>query len=217
MLRKSEHSELTGWLDEQSSETGEKVGTPTTIMTFTGRLIDLADPQENDICIEDIAHSLSLQCRWTGHTSEFYSVAQHSVVGSYCVPVFTPDDLELIYRDFWRKVTLMHDAGEAYYGDLATPFKVAMGDAYDKITKPIDEVIYSKFDLVHTPIGYAEIVKPIDRCMLSLEAAWLVGLELHNPRPDVTMKSLDKLMSRCWSPNEAEDRFLGRWEDLHHE
>ena len=56
------------------------------IQTFTGKKFDPLNPNLNDFCIEDIAHSLSLQCRFTGHCRVFYSVAEHSVHVSYQVP-----------------------------------------------------------------------------------------------------------------------------------
>ena len=50
------------------------------IVTYTGKLFDIFDPKPELVCIEDIAHSLANQCRYTGHTKVFYSVAQHSVL-----------------------------------------------------------------------------------------------------------------------------------------
>lgn len=50
------------------------------LQTFTGKKIFPLNPRTEDICIADIAHSLSMQCRYNGHTKLFYSVAQHSAV-----------------------------------------------------------------------------------------------------------------------------------------
>lgn len=81
------------------------------VQTYTGRRVDLFDPKPEQIDIEDIAHALSMQCRFGGHTREFYSVAQHSVIVAMAVPV------QLAF------VGLMHDATEAYIGDMVRPLK----------------------------------------------------------------------------------------------
>lgn len=86
------------------------------IQTFTGRQFWPLNPRVEDICIEDIAHALSLKCRYTGHCREFYSVAQHCVITSAIVP---PAD---------ALCALMHDATEAYLPDVARPVKRQMPD-----------------------------------------------------------------------------------------
>lgn len=73
--------------------------------------LDLLDPDPDDIELEDIAHALSNLCRFNGHSRTFYSVAQHSVLVSKLVP--EKDAL----------AGLMHDAGEAYFGDMSSPLK----------------------------------------------------------------------------------------------
>lgn len=82
------------------------------IQTYTGRHFYPLYPLPEDICIEDIAHSLSNKCRFTGHCLSYYSVAQHSVLVSRNVP----DEDKL-----WG---LLHDASEAYLADLAKPIKI---------------------------------------------------------------------------------------------
>ena len=81
------------------------------IITYTGKVFDLLNPQPEMVCIDDIAHSLAYQCRYTGHTQEFYSVAQHCVLMAELD--FLGDPL----------VRLLHDAAEAYIGDIARPWK----------------------------------------------------------------------------------------------
>ena len=81
------------------------------IVTYTGKVFDLLDPQPEMVCIEDIAHSLAYQCRYTGHPREFYSVAQHCVL---MAEADLPGD---------PLVRLLHDAAEAYIGDIARPWK----------------------------------------------------------------------------------------------
>ena len=81
------------------------------IQTRSGKRLELERPRSADIDPVDIAYSLSKLCRFNGHTLEFYSVAQHSVLLS-----------EQVSREaaFYG---LMHDAAEAYIGDIATPLK----------------------------------------------------------------------------------------------
>lgn len=81
------------------------------IETYSGGKFYIHNLEESDINIEDIAHSLSNLCRFNGHTKEFYSVAQHSVIVSYMC------NLEEALEG------LLHDATEAYLGDLSKPFK----------------------------------------------------------------------------------------------
>lgn len=81
------------------------------IRVHSGRLIDLENLQPQDILIQDIAHALSNICRFGGHIPRFYSVAQHCCFVADLVPY--PARLE----------GLMHDAAEAYIGDMVTPIK----------------------------------------------------------------------------------------------
>jgi len=84
----------------------------TKIVTYTGKLFDLLNPVPEMVCIEDIAHSLSLICRYTGHTKEFYSVAQHCTLMAECTQLFGNP-----------LARLLHDAAEAYIGDMSSPWK----------------------------------------------------------------------------------------------
>src|SRR4051794_32940266 len=81
------------------------------IITSTGKWFDVFNPNPADVDIEDIVHALSMQCRFTGHTKEFYSVAQHSVLVSLTCP-----SVDALYG-------LVHDGSEAYLSDIARPVK----------------------------------------------------------------------------------------------
>ncbi len=83
----------------------------TWIATYTGRQFWPLDPRPEDVCIEDIAHALALKCRFGGHCKCYYSVAQHSVLGS------------LIISDKNALWFLLHDAAEAYMFDACRPIK----------------------------------------------------------------------------------------------
>lgn len=154
-----------------------------------------------DFRIEDIAHSLSLQCRFNGHCREFYSVAEHCVRLSYIVP----------HGDaLWG---LMHDASEAYLMDLARPIKrySAMGQLYKEIEVGLMASICEAFGL---PEGEPESVTLADRVMLVTEKRDLLGPE---PQP---WTHFDEPMPEHivpWSPQDAETFFLMRFASLSQE
>ncbi|KKM07785.1 hypothetical protein LCGC14_1730500, partial [marine sediment metagenome] len=88
------------------------------MLTYSGRKISILYPGVEDINIEDIAHALSLQCRYNGHCNKFYSVAEHSILAArmFKARYGIKFECDFIY-------TLMHDAAEAYVGDLISPVK----------------------------------------------------------------------------------------------
>lgn len=83
----------------------------TFIITRSGVRFDVANPRPEDVRLDDIAHALSHLCRFVGHTDRFYSVAEHSVLVSQ------------LCDDETAVLGLLHDAAEAYVGDLASPVK----------------------------------------------------------------------------------------------
>lgn len=129
------------------------------ITTYTGRRFYPLDPQPEDIYIEDIAHSLSLLNRFTGHTKFPYSVAQHSIKVS-----------EYAYGH--ELAGLLHDASEAYVNDLARSLKQYL-PKYKEIENKILDVIDTKFN-VNTR---AAKVKEIDTRTLVTEASQLCNGE----------------------------------------
>jgi hypothetical protein len=106
----------------------------TTMQTYTGALVDLAAISPEDIRLPDIAHALSLVNRFTGHTRVPYSVAQHSVmVSELCAPEHA----------LWG---LLHDASEAYLGDVATPLKHMLPE-YRELEERVQRAIAVRFEL----------------------------------------------------------------------
>jgi hypothetical protein len=75
--------------------------TPGEIRTYTGGMVNLTSLTPDQVILEDIAHALSNQCRFSGHTAQFYSVAEHSILCAEMVP----DEMKL--------AALLHDASEA--------------------------------------------------------------------------------------------------------
>jgi hypothetical protein len=104
------------------------------ILTYTGKRFDLYEPEAHLIDPRDIAHSLAHLCRFNGHTREFYSVAQHCCM----VAELVPDEDKL--------AALLHDATEAYIGDMVRPLKQWM-HAYQDVENWIWERICTRFDL----------------------------------------------------------------------
>ncbi len=109
--------------------------------TYTGRKFYPFDPRPEEVDFDDITHALSLLCRFAGHVWEFYSVAQHSVL----VSQLCPPGLAL--------AGLLHDAHEAYTGDLIRSIKRTLRkftDAYDKASERIQAAI-------HQALGVSEL------------------------------------------------------------
>jgi len=126
------------------------------IQTYTGIYFDVLEPNPNDVNIEDIAHAISNQCRFTGHVKTFYSVAEHSVRASYLVP----KELALC--------ALMHDATEAYLVDLPSPIKrhSELGKYFRPIENTLWQAIATHFNL---PLEIPKEVHDVDNIMLLTE------------------------------------------------
>jgi hypothetical protein len=123
------------------------------ILLRSGKYLNLLDPDPDLITIEDISEALSKLCRFTGHTHGFYSVGEHSL----WVARFLPDHLKL--------EGLLHDASEAYLGDVSSPLKDLI-PGYRNLEAQMDYVIRSKFKL---PLTCSPEVKRMDRILLGLE------------------------------------------------
>lgn len=135
--------------------------------TSTGTVFWPEDPRPEEVRIEDIAHHLAHICRFGGATKTFYSVAQHSVLVSRIV---SPD---LAFAG------LMHDAAEAYLGDVVRPLKYALPD-YRAIETRVEAVIEAAFGLDLTDGERAEI-KRADNIALVTERRDLLAVQVPLP------------------------------------
>ncbi len=136
---------------------------------YSGHEIDLLTPTTPDIHLADIAHALSMQARFNGHTREFYSVAQHSVLVSEYV-----DELGGSSKD--RRAALMHDAHEAYMGDIIGPIKkfAPVERGIRIIEAALDGAIHGKFNIAMNPARRA-LIKRADMVLLVTEARDLLN------------------------------------------
>lgn len=116
-------------------------------------LLNLFDPDPADIHLEDIAHSLARQCRYNGHVSGFISVADH------CIDVASRLQ-DAGYPDRVQAQGLLHDAAEAYVGDMVAPLKHLPGmEFYRRVDNKVEEAIAVRFGL---PYPWDPAVKQAD-------------------------------------------------------
>lgn len=167
------------------------------IQTYSGRRFNPLNPNPDAIVIQDIAHALSMQCRFSGHCRHFYSVAQHSVLVSYiCGVEFA----------LWG---LLHDASEAYLVDMPRPLKRSGKlDAFVKFEHKVQKAVCKRFGL---PEIEPPDVKRADTILLATEARDLMS-PLH---PD-WRQPVEPLPFKIdpWTPQQAEENFLKRFNEL---
>lgn len=132
----------------------------TWIVTHSGKRIDFLNPDPDQICIEDIAHALAMLPRFNGHTDRPYSIGQHSWWCSIHVDSANPN----VKLD-----ALMHDASEAYTGDITSPLKALLPE-FRVIEKRLMSAIRTKFDLL--PSKHPK-TQEIDMIMRATEADYL--------------------------------------------
>lgn len=170
------------------------------IQTYAGHRFHPFDSTRQPICIQDIAHALSNICRFTGHTREFYSVAQHSVL---CSLKASPE--AALYA-------LMHDASEAYLGDVAKPIKNCEEmDFYERAEMHIMYEVVKRFSINFSCLIRKE-VKEIDCRMLFTEKRDLLP---HNLNWGYELEPYTECIYPL-QPKEAKLLFLKRFAELYH-
>lgn len=167
------------------------------ILTNSGRHIDLPNPNPEAIDIGDIALGLSRECRFSGQTRSFYSVAQHSVLASRIVP-----------QEFALEA-LLHDATEAYLRDLPYPLKRLVPD-YARIEKVFNRVLRKCFEL---PEEMSSQVHQADRILLATEKRDLMP---YDGTPWPILDEVEPLPDRIvpWTPERSLGLFLRRFAEL---
>ena len=172
------------------------------IETYSGRQFHLLKPQPDEVCIEDIAHSLAQQCRWTGQCRVFFSVAEHSRNVSFACE---PEDA------LWG---LLHDAPEAYLSDLSAPLKHSgLFDNYRRVEAEVMKAVCAHFGLEYREGNLAPVsVEKADHDMLYREAITLMPAKWV---PD--SEHIVPLFNYGLEPVEAEKDFLLRYDQLRKE
>lgn len=167
------------------------------MQTFSGWAFYPMSPHEDEIDPVDIAHALSMLCRYGGHVRRFYSVAEHCVLMSRAV---SPENA------LWA---LLHDATEAYLGDMVRPVKRFL-PAYARAEDRLMGVICKRFGL---PATCPDEVKDADNRILRDERDALMGPA---PLPWRSIENVPALGVDIgpWWPDEAERRYLERLHEL---
>jgi hypothetical protein len=164
------------------------------IETYTGKKFRFLNPRPEDVDVRDIAHALALTCRFKGHCTEYYSVAEHSIRMSHLVP----DRLAL--------EALLHDAAEAYLCDLPRPVKREM-PAYEVAECRVNAAIRKVIGL---PGNMPDEIHHWDDVMLKTEArdlgfAWWSDMTHVLPLDEKIVP---------WDWRKAKHAFLYRYEEL---
>ena len=185
------------------------------IQTFTGKMIDPFDPDPEAIDIRDIAHALSLTCRFNGHVNKFYSVAEHSVrvhdlliaeinylAGAVGCNLIHDRDIAVI------KWGLIHDSAESVLSDICRPIKRRLLD-YNKMEDSLLEVIIKTLSIDPLTESEHKIVKKADNILLATEKRDLMK-DTEHLWVDVTEEP-QVMPIIPFPPEEAERLFLIRW------
>lgn len=196
-----EHDEYRD-LERRAAELDRTAHRTDWFVTATGKTAFVMSPDESDIDIVDIAAALSRLCRFGGHLKPevpFYSVAQHSVLVSYAVPE------ELAFRG------LLHDASEAYLGDVIRPLKSVIAPLYKGLEDAWQLAIGRHFGLGPALVHEHPLIKRADLAVLAAEKRDLVSAGQHawqrlpTPHPDRIVPL---------SPFDARELFMARFADL---
>lgn len=135
--------------------------------TYSGHVIDLAFLARNSVSLEDVAHSLGFQCRFNGHTSRFYSVAEHSIVLRDLLA--GESEVQNLNR---RMAALLHDAVECYLGDITRPVRehLFIGASFEGT---ISRIVLESFGLPYT--AFDDELKVMDSDLCIVEGALFIG------------------------------------------
>jgi 5'-deoxynucleotidase YfbR-like HD superfamily hydrolase len=176
---------------------------------LSGRRLNLLDPSPLDVELDDIAHGLARVARWNGQTigGHIFSVAQHSLlveaIASHLDPTMSRE---------WRLAVLLHDAPEYVIGDIISPFKAVIGDAYKTIEAGLLAAIHLHFGLPAQPAAALKrCIKHADRQAAFLEATHLAGFAREEAikffgRPEPLPRTVLALLEP-WPVSQAEERY----------
>lgn len=187
------------------------------MVTYTGRIFSLVDPRPEQVSIRDIAHHLSLQCRFNGATRQHHSTARHSlIVSAELRRMGESPEVQL--------AGLMHDAPEAYTGDLIRPMKIALQlvdnshraiEAFDEIDRRVWAAIRMRYSIQElTPIIHeldTRCCRTEQRDLNNMPKGWSPGEE---PFPFRIGEGKGLLDTSLDGRSVAEAAFLSRFAEL---
>ena len=173
------------------------------LQTVSGRWVNPFDPHPEQLDAGDIARALANTCRFGGHCRVFYSVAQHSVIVSRLVEE-RGGDVEDVFA------ALMHDATEAYLGDMPHPLKhrSPLGAAFRQAEDLLEEAIRERFAIKPD----VPEIKKADRALLATERRAFSAETW--PWPELEGVEPLELELEAWSPDEAAQAFAERYAEL---
>ena len=179
---------------------------------LSGRRLDLLNPSPLDVELDDIAHGLARVARWNGQTvgSHIFSVAQHSLLVEAIAHHMDPR----MSRE-WRLAVLLHDAPEYVIGDIISPFKAVIGDAYKAIEERLLSAIHLHFGLPALPSpALKRFIKRADRQAAFLEATRLAGFGREEAtkifgRPEALSGEIPSLLDP-WAVSHAQHQYRER-------
>jgi uncharacterized protein len=183
---------------------------------LSGRRLDLLDPSPLDVEVADIAHGLARVARWNGQTegAHIFSVAQHSLL----VETVARQRARLDRKS--RLGVLLHDAPEYVIGDMISPFKAVIGDAYKAVEARLLAAIHLRFGLPPVlPADLVALIKASDRSAAYLEATRLAGFSASEARrffgtPPKFSPAIERDYLTPWPAEIAERRYLERFVKL---
>lgn len=185
LTRREETRPATSDIPDQEARQGEWM------QTYTGRKFWPLDPCPAEVFIEDIAHSLSLQCRYAGHCRHFYSVAEHSVLLARW--------LRGKYGAMTALYGLLHDASEAYLVDVPRPVKPSL-TGYKEVEARVQAAVFQRFGLIP---DLPDTVHDADNRIIGDELVNLQPMEWHARHSDKLGVPI-----MLWAPAEAEEEFM---------
>lgn len=174
---------------------------------YSGKMFDFDNFKDEDFCIDDIATHLSNICRFGGGVSKWYSVAEHSV---RCSELLTNRGAhpEYVFG------ALMHDAHEAYVGDITTPVKRLFGHDYTALVARLDRGICRRFD-INPDVLHSPGVQDADAIMLAIEAWYLTASGGEHVEwshlQDVSESTKIRYQPAYWTPVRARAEFIDQW------
>ena len=172
------------------------------ILTANGNEVDLVYPRPQVMVLADVAHSLAQINRFTGHARRPYSVAEHSLLVLDIVEhLFAPASVHL------RLAALMHDAHEAYTGDVATPIKRCVGDNWGFFEHRIERTLRSAWGLHTAAHDHRAAIKQADLIALATERQQLLP-----PSPSL-WESLVHIQPITWVDLMSPERCAMTWAD----